>query len=159
PFAQFQAGNGYSAGSVWLLTKDDLAEFRITNEQVEVRHMIVGGEIGDLIANDECFSCAGRARGLRYIASGPVQEEPSVPPASALLSHYTATAAEHLALPDAVAYAAAHGGVLQSAQEAVAFRLAAKGADQADELQSTRTAAMYFKDGNTFFIAFDDDPV
>jgi hypothetical protein len=64
-----------------------------------------------------------------------------------------------LRLPDAVDFCKKKGGVLQSAREAVAMRIAMNGEDFANEYQMTRTAAIYFKQGNDFFVAFNDDPV
>lgn len=61
-------------------------------------------------------------------------------------------------LPDAVRFAAERNSVLQSAREAVAFRIAARGADDANLYQATRTAAIYLRDRDRFYVAFDDDP-
>jgi frataxin-like iron-binding protein CyaY len=47
---------------------------------------------------------------------------------------------------------------LESAREAVAFRLAAGGADSANDYQTTRTVALYLEDHDGFYVAFDDDP-
>jgi hypothetical protein len=71
---------------------------------------------------------------------------------------FTLGSARYLLLPHAVAFARAQGAVLQSAREAVAFRIASAGSDGADRYQMTRTCALYFRDGGVFFVAFDDDP-
>jgi len=71
---------------------------------------------------------------------------------------FSAASQQYLALPGAVRYAQQRNSVLQSAAEAVAFRLAAQRADLADNYQVTRTAELYFKDNDTFAVAFDDDP-
>ena len=71
---------------------------------------------------------------------------------------FTASSKEYLALPQAIAYAAQDGSVLQSAREAIGFRLAAEGADDANLYQTTRTAALYFNDHGKAYVAFDDHP-
>lgn len=50
------------------------------------------------------------------------------------------------------------GAVLQSAQEAVAFRLEACGQDDSDLVQLTRTVVVCFEQGGTYYAAVDDDP-
>jgi frataxin-like iron-binding protein CyaY len=69
---------------------------------------------------------------------------------------FTGTSAKYLALPDAVHFANARNTILQSAAEAVAFRIAANGHDFANDYHITRTAALYFRDGDRCSIAFDD---
>jgi hypothetical protein len=73
-------------------------------------------------------------------------------------SIFTAASPQYLALPDAVRFARERNSVLQSAREAVAFRIAAQGEDHANDYQVTRTAAFYVKNKGKFFVAFDDDP-
>jgi hypothetical protein len=72
-------------------------------------------------------------------------------------AHYVFTpdSTRALSLPRAVAFARTHRAVLQSAREAVAFRIASAGPSR---YQLTRTCAIYFRDGGVFFVAFDDDP-
>jgi hypothetical protein len=71
---------------------------------------------------------------------------------------FSESSSERLTLPAAVKFNEEFGGSLQSAAKAVAFRIAANGQDHANEYQVTRTAAIYFKDGHQFYVAFDDDP-
>jgi hypothetical protein len=71
---------------------------------------------------------------------------------------FTTSSHDALTLPDAVQFALDQNSVLQSAREAVAFRIAANGAYHANRNQTTRTAALYLRDGHTFCVAFDDDP-
>jgi len=71
---------------------------------------------------------------------------------------YTGSSLEYLALPDAVRYATDRNSILQSASEAIAFRLAAQGAASANDFHVTRTAALYCKEQQQYFVAFDDDP-
>lgn len=71
---------------------------------------------------------------------------------------FTESSQQYLALPDAVQFASVRSGVLQSAREAIAFRLAAKGAEDANLYQATRTAALYIRDRGQCYVAFDDDP-
>ena len=70
---------------------------------------------------------------------------------------FTAGTPNYRTLPDAVRLAQERNSVLQSAREAVAFRLAAVGADGANDYQVTRTAALYFTAAGKAFLAFDDD--
>ena len=71
---------------------------------------------------------------------------------------FTAESSNDLTLPEAVAFARDRHSILQSAREAVAFRLAAGGAHGANKYQVTRTSALYFQDNQEFYVAFDDDP-
>ena len=64
---------------------------------------------------------------------------------------------ENIIFLDAVEYALNHGGVLQSAREAVTYRLHA-GKNDLNYYYFTRTVAIYFKEGSDYFVAFDDDP-
>jgi hypothetical protein len=59
---------------------------------------------------------------------------------------------------DAVKLVAEQGGILQSAREAVAFRMNARGDDNSFSEQLTRTTVAYFiEDGKAYF-AVDDSP-
>jgi hypothetical protein len=71
---------------------------------------------------------------------------------------FTESSKEFLIWPKAVKFAADQNAVLQSLREAAAFRIEARGKDDADRYQATRTGAVYFKDGNKFYVAFDDIP-
>jgi hypothetical protein len=71
---------------------------------------------------------------------------------------FTESSKEFLTWPKAVKFAADQNAVLQSLREAAAFRIEAQGKDDADRYQATRTCAVYFKDGNKFYVAFDDIP-
>lgn len=51
-----------------------------------------------------------------------------------------------------------HGVVLQSAQEAAAFRVCVGDIDYSSQPQLTRTTALYFRRGKKYFVAFDDSP-
>lgn len=73
--------------------------------------------------------------------------------------NYTATSEKDLDMPEAVEYARSLGGVLQSAREAVEFRLNMNGAEHADHSQITRTAVIYFEENGAHYIAFDDHPI
>lgn len=66
----------------------------------------------------------------------------------------------YLVWPEAVKFAAAQGDrfVLQSAREAVAFRVEANGQDGANLYQATRTAAIYGLLDGKLAVAFDEDP-
>ena len=63
----------------------------------------------------------------------------------------------YLSFPDAVSFCLSHGGVLQSAREAVQYRMM-KGKDDLDCYYLTRTACIYFREHGKLFVAFDDDP-
>ncbi len=69
---------------------------------------------------------------------------------------FTRGSSESCLWPQAVTFARERGGVLQSAREAIAFRLEAGGQDQADLYHATRTVALYFMDGSAFYAAIDD---
>ena len=71
------------------------------------------------------------------------------------LWHYFAA---YYALPTAVQYAAGRGTVLVSAQEQALFRIEAGREDFADRYHLTRTVAVYFREGERFYVAFDDIP-
>src|SRR3989344_5003262 len=71
---------------------------------------------------------------------------------------FTESSINNLVWPKAVKFAADQNAVLQSLREAVAFRIEAQGKDGANREQATRTGAIYFKDGNKFYVAFDDIP-
>jgi len=86
------------------------------------------------------------------------QPEYTIDTSSFAKCQFTPSSANRLALPAAVQYAQDRQSTLQSAREAVAFRLAASGADNADDYQITRTVALYLKDNDQFFVAFDDAP-
>jgi len=60
--------------------------------------------------------------------------------------------------PKAVAYGAENGGVLQSALEAMVYRMWSMNDDRSDQTQATRTAAVYFKARGVWHVAFDDSP-
>lgn len=66
--------------------------------------------------------------------------------------------AAHYDLPTAVQFAADRGSLLVSAQEQALFRIEAGIEDSADKYHLTRTAAIYFCDGEKFYVAFDDIP-
>src|SRR5262249_49760393 len=70
----------------------------------------------------------------------------------------TASSPNSLALPSAVEYATERQCVLQSAREAIAFRIAARRADNANDYQLTRTAALYFTKDDKHYVAFDNSP-
>src|SRR5215467_8157029 len=70
---------------------------------------------------------------------------------------FTASSTEYLSLPGAVQFARERNSVLQSAAEAVAFRIAANGTDNANHYQVTRTAALYARNGDQCIVASDDD--
>ena len=73
------------------------------------------------------------------------------------VDEYTGRSGECLVFPKAVFFALHNGGVLQSAREAVLYRmLVGKGDLQYYYL--TRTACIYFKEHGAYFVAFDDDP-
>ena len=72
---------------------------------------------------------------------------------------FTESSKDHLICPEAVEFAADRNSVLQSLREAAAFRIEAEGKEyHADRNQPTRTGAIYFKNGNKFYVAFDDTP-
>jgi len=71
---------------------------------------------------------------------------------------FTESSKDVLTWPKAVKFAADQNTVLQSGREAGAFSIQANGKDAADRHQATRTGAIYFKDGNKFYVAFDDTP-
>jgi hypothetical protein len=71
---------------------------------------------------------------------------------------FTVTSRDYLPFPVAVQYARVRNSVLQSARDAIAFRIAANGAEGANDYQLTRTAAVYFREHGQHFVAFDDDP-
>lgn len=58
-----------------------------------------------------------------------------------------------------VRFAAEQQAVLQSFREGVAFKLEARGIDNANLYHTTRTVGAYFMSGNSFYVAFDDSPV
>ncbi len=64
----------------------------------------------------------------------------------------------HYDLPTAVQFAADRGSLLVSAQEQALFRIKAGTEDSADKYHLTRTAAIYFCDGEKYYVAFDDIP-
>jgi hypothetical protein len=70
---------------------------------------------------------------------------------------YTEKSDENLEMPDAVSFALSQGSVLQSAREAVIKRMSI-GKDDFNYYYNTRTVAIYFKQGDGLFVAFDDDP-
>jgi len=69
---------------------------------------------------------------------------------------YSEMSDEALQLPEALSFALSQGSVLQSAREAVIYRMNA-GKDDFNYYYSTRTAAIYFRQGDALFVAFDDD--
>jgi len=71
---------------------------------------------------------------------------------------FTESSKSFLIWPKAVKFAADQNAVLQSLREAAAFRIEAQGKDDADRYQATRTGAIYFKDSNKFYVAFDEIP-
>src|SRR5262245_43073611 len=71
---------------------------------------------------------------------------------------FTTGSIAYLSLPAALQFAAEQKSVLQSAAEAVAFRIAANGTMDANSYQTTRTTAIYHKAGGEFRVAFDDSP-
>ncbi|MFH1211360.1 MAG: hypothetical protein V1659_00340 [Candidatus Woesearchaeota archaeon] len=74
------------------------------------------------------------------------------------LDEYTDLSYKGLVFPEAVDFALSSGGVLESAREVAVYRMA-KGASDLIYYYSTRTAAIYFKEGNEYFVCFDDDPL
>lgn len=78
-------------------------------------------------------------------------------------TRFTASSPRTFDWPDSVAYAARHtpGTVLQSAAEAIAMRIALErkgpaAQDHSEDAQTTRTAAVYFREGDRWYAAFDD---
>ncbi len=63
---------------------------------------------------------------------------------------------QYIGWPRAVLFAAQKGGVLQSASEALAFRIEAQKKDNADKSQATRTVVAHFCEGGKWYAAFDD---
>ncbi|MBI4141751.1 hypothetical protein HY484_02390 [Candidatus Woesearchaeota archaeon] len=58
--------------------------------------------------------------------------------------------------PNAVNFANERKAILQSVREAVAFRVDSGGVDGSDDYQATRTGGVYFKEGDTIYLAVDD---
>jgi len=73
------------------------------------------------------------------------------------LDEYTQMSDETLVLPAAVDFSLSQGSVLQSAREAVQFRMET-GKSDLNYYYSTRTVAIYFKEDGKYFVAFDDNP-
>jgi len=69
---------------------------------------------------------------------------------------FSESSASYLVLPESIAFATQRDSVLQSAREAWAFRIDSYGTLESDRYQSTRTAALGFKVGNQYGIAFCD---
>jgi hypothetical protein len=59
---------------------------------------------------------------------------------------------------EALLWPETRGTVPVSAYEATGVCIAAKGADSADTAQITRTGIVYYKDGQTYFMAINDSP-
>ncbi|MFH1173503.1 MAG: hypothetical protein V1725_00025 [archaeon] len=74
------------------------------------------------------------------------------------VEEYTEISSKNIAMPDCVKFTFENGGVLQSAREAVNYRMM-KGKGDFDYYYNTRTVAIYFTDGKEYFVAFDDDPI
>jgi len=72
------------------------------------------------------------------------------------IEFYSEISDETLELPEALSFALSQGSVLQSAREAVIYRMHA-GKDDFKYGYLTRTVAIYFRSGDDFFVAFDDD--
>ncbi|MBR9693162.1 hypothetical protein GOV07_04520 [Candidatus Woesearchaeota archaeon] len=70
---------------------------------------------------------------------------------------YTEKSSQNLVFPKMVDFALANGGVLQSAREAVIYRMH-KGKDDFSYWYLTRTAAIYYRKNGSLLVAFDDDP-
>jgi|GEM_PF-5174450 len=73
------------------------------------------------------------------------------------LDAYSEKSDEAIVFPEIVSFALSQGGVVQSAREAVVFRLAT-GKDDLNYYYLTRTAAIYYRKNGQLFVAFDDDP-
>ena len=69
---------------------------------------------------------------------------------------FRAGSQKYLSWPDAVRFAAQKKGVLQSASEALALRIESNAQGNSDKYQVTRTAVAHFKEGNKWYIVFDD---
>jgi hypothetical protein len=72
-----------------------------------------------------------------------------------LIEGYTVMSSENLALPGCIDFALSNGGLLQSAREAVNYRMM-KGKSDFAFYYNTRTAAIYYRENNQYFVAFDD---
>ena len=72
----------------------------------------------------------------------------------------TPSSPSKLCLADAVRYTSNKSTILQSAREAAALRVLTlnNGFDYSGEDQATRTAILYFKVGDKYFFAIDDEP-
>ncbi len=60
-------------------------------------------------------------------------------------------------LVEAIKYASKDGGILQSLEEAAAFNLNFPGIDNGSKSQITRTAAIFYANGRSAYVAFTDD--
>ncbi len=74
------------------------------------------------------------------------------------IAFYTEKSSEDLVLPKANSYCLSQGSVLQSAREAIVYRMH-EGKDDLNYYYNTRTVVIYFKENNELFVAFDDDPI
>lgn len=70
---------------------------------------------------------------------------------------YSVRSTETMFFPACVEFAQSAGGVLQSAREAVTYRMHA-GKEDCKYTYLTRTVCIYFKQGDSYAVAFDDDP-
>lgn len=85
-------------------------------------------------------------------ATSSVWSPPDVP-----VELYTEKSSNGLVLPEMVEFSLANGSVLQSAREAVIYRMHT-GKEDLRFGYLTRTAAIYYRRGGELFVAFDDDP-
>ncbi len=74
------------------------------------------------------------------------------------IAFYTEKSTENIFLPQANSYCLSQGSVLQSAREAIVYRMH-QGKDDLNYYYHTRTVVIYFKENNELFAAFDDDPI
>lgn len=63
---------------------------------------------------------------------------------------------KNLTVPDAILWPETRDAILLSAREATGTCIALKGDDYGDTAQATRTGIAYYKDGQKYFMAFDD---
>jgi hypothetical protein len=98
----------------------------------------------------KAVAAIGLLLGERQVTSS-VWSPPDIP-----VDLYTEKSSENLIFPKMVEFTLANGSVLQSAREAVIYRMHV-GKEDLNYWYLTRTAAIYYRKDGELFVAFDDD--
>jgi len=142
-------------GSIFDTVKDALHKLNRANDpRVHELHAILTAKQSEFLKSGfkDAADAVNQLLGVEKISvqSSGVWSVPDVP-----IEVYTAVSSENLALPGCIDFALSNGGLLQSAREAVNYRMM-KGKDDFNFYYNTRTVAIYYRENNAFFVAFDD---